>query len=363
MNYTVYRYLSKYFIGYILKIFFISAAIILLFDAIEVLRVSIKIPDFKLWQALFMALMKNYYYANKIWPFIILLATILTYRKLSIQFEIYALKSLGFSVFQLLFPITIIAFIVGLLHITILDSIGVYALKKYQDMEASNFKNKKSLVDFSGSGIWINKDYSDYDMIFHALRVSQESKLFHDVTFLFYAKKSNVFIKRIDADSAEIKDQQWILKQARIVTSSYNLSKKSSLKFDAGISFEDIMENVLAPEFLSFWQLYRFIQTDTDIGLLSNKHYLYFWQMLCIPIFFASITFLGYAFGVQKPRSENSNMKIVKAIFIQFLIYFFSDFISVLTISSSINTILGAVFPTMLSFVIGVCMLLHYEFN
>ena len=363
MNFIMHQYIAKYFLQYLLLIFFSISSIILFFDILELTRLSLKISDLTFSKIIFMGVMKNYYHANKTWPFIIVLTVALTYRKLSESFELYILRASGFSTFQLLLPIIIISFAIGIIHITILNPIGSYCIEKYQHLEAINLKGRKSLISFSESGLWLkqNEQENKY-IIFHALRLSQLERSFYDVTF-FYYDYNHTFIKRVDAKKVSIFNNEWIINDVQIIDAKYNFSYEKQYKIPTDLTFDSIIESIISPEILSFWQLYNFIKVIEVNGLIAIKQQLYFWQLFFSPLLFAATALIGYIFGIRKPREIKSYNMIIIAILIQLVIFFISDFLVALALSCTIPIIIGALFPFIITIIIGLYSILHFEFS
>ena len=359
MNFIMHQYIAKHFLYYVLFIFLSISGIILFFDILELTRLSLKIPDLTFSKIILMGLMKNYYHANKTWPFITVLAVAFTYKKLSESFELYILKSAGFSTFQLLSPIIILSFLIGIIHVTILNPIGSYCIEKYQHLEAINLKGRKSLISFSESGLWLKQsEHSDKNIIFHALRLSQFDRSFYDVTF-FYYDYNHTFIKRIDAKKASIIGNEWVINNAQITDAKYNSSYEKQFRIPTELTFDSIISS----EVLSFWQLYNFIRMSKNSGLITVKQQLYFWQLLFTPLLFAAITLIGYTFGIKKPREIKSYNMIIIAVLIQLIIYFISDFLAALALSGTIPIMIAAIFPFIITTIIGAYSVLHFEFS
>ncbi|WHQ46486.1 MAG: LptF/LptG family permease [Candidatus Midichloria sp.] len=363
MNFIIHRYIAMHFISYTTTIFLTISGIVLFFDTLELIRLSLKIAELNFQKVIWMALMKNYYHANKIWPFVIVLAVAFTYKKLSENFELYVLRSAGFSTFQIIFPIAFLSFCIGVIHITLLNPIGSYGIEKYQHLEAVNLKGRKSLISFSESGLWLKQNGSNgEEIIFHALRLSQQERTFYDVTF-FYYDYNNTFIKRVDSKKATIIGNYWYLSQAKTINSKYVTHQEKEIQIKTDLTFDSIIESIVLPEVLSFWQLYNFIGISKNTGLIAIKHQLYFWQLFFVPLFLSAVAVVGYVFGIKKLRASKSNNMIIIAVLIQFFVYFASDFVSALAIVGTIPVIIAALFPFVVMTIIGLYSILHFEFS
>lgn len=359
MNLIAYKYIARTFLYYLSMTFISISGIVLFFDAIELFKASLRISGLTTKKVIIMVVLRNYYHANKVWPFVILLSSLFTYRKLSRHSEIDILRAAGFSTIQLIFPVSFAAFIVGLIHLMLLNPLGATAVEKYQHMESTYLEGRRSMISFSDSGLWLKqKDVdSKSEIVFHALRISQEQETFHDVTFLYNAS-DHEFLKRIDAKKTELMNGYWLINDAQITDAQYNINKVAEIKVPTDLTFDAVMDSILSPEILSFWQLLEFLLAREKNGITSLKHQMCFGQLILMPLCFASIIMLGYAFGIKRVRDTDSNRKIAFALLLQLIIYFASDFVFTLSVVGAIPVVLGSLFPFIFTSILGFYMML-----
>ncbi len=354
------KYLIKQYLFYLLVIFAIITALLLTFDFIELTRITAS-KNVEISKIFLMAAQKNPVHVQKIFGFLMLLASILTYMRFTKNNELVIFKGSGLSVYQYLIPVVVCGFIIGIIYAGIANPLTSMMVSKYLKNEAMHLKGNPSLLAISKTGLWVKQiDNSEVESIIHALRVGQSNKSLYEVTFYFLDNNKN-FIKRIDASVAQFRVGKWILQDARVTSENTINESLGSIEVPTNITFEQIQESLVPPESLSFWKLPTFIAIAENSGLSVAKHKLYFYRLLISPIFFVAMIILGAAFSMTSPRFGRSNIMMITALMTGFFIYFFSDLIFAFAVAGDVPIWLGVLLPTILSLFIGIGIILHFE--
>lgn len=359
--FTTNIYIAKSFAAHLLMVFLICSGVILFFDTIELIRVMHSVSNTFL-QIVAMAALKNYSHFQKIWLFVVLIASILTYYKFARNFELAAMRAMGLSVWQLLFPSICVAITTGIIHCAILSPVSASLMSRYQHLEAITLKGHKSLINLSKSGLWLKTYKEDCLEILHGKRLSQKNQGIFDFTIYRIAPNGH-FIKRIDATTAIFKNSSWILTEAVITDSNYKKEMHKNLEIPTSITFAHIFSSLTPPTAISFWRLPYFIDLAQNSGFLALHYKLYFIQLLLSPLLLASIAFFGYNFGSQHTRYESHGKVIFIGICLGFIIYFLGDFASALSLSGTISILIAAPLSCILFALIGWYLILHNEFS
>lgn len=335
------------------------SGIIFFFDIIELSKASFSFNTSVIFLVK-MALMKNYKSLEKIIPFVILIASILFFNKKSRNLEIIAAKSAGMSSFSLLAPILMVTILFATLNITILNPIGVYFLKRYQDIEAIKLKGQKSLVMVSKSGIWLRKKVNGDVMIINALRVSQNSQALYDINIFCIYKEAN-FSKRIIADRGIFKENLLELYNVEILDQNLSTQHKNKLTLPIKITLSEIIESLSSPETISFWSLPEYIDIAKSSGLSSKIYIYYLLKSISSPFFLISMIFLSYAFITRFKNHNVLNLSIFFTIIVGIVLYFLANFIYALGLSDKLPMIFSVILPIIISNAITLFSLLHVE--
>lgn len=352
------NFLKGYFIR-LLVVLISLAGIIFLFDIIELSKAFVN-SNVSIFFLIKMALMKNYKNLEKITPFIILISGILFFNKKNRSLEIIAAKASGISSFSLILPVLVVTLLFSLFNVFVFNSVGIYFLKKYQDIEAVKLKGERSLITISKSGIWLRKKIDNDAIIINALRISQNNKTLHDLN-IFYTLQDGTFLRRIIADKGILKHDMLELYNLEILDKDLNLEKKKNLAIPIKITLSEIIESLSSPETISFWNLFEYIDIAKSSGLSTKKYLHYLFKWILSPIYLLSMIFLSYAFITKFHSKKGVNTSIFLTISIGFLLYFISNFVYALGLSGKLPTILSAVLPVIASNAISLYFLLQSE--
>ncbi len=360
MPIILFKYIAKKNILYLLIILFIVSVMMIIFDFMELVKISYN-ANLKMSMILKLAALKNYCHVEKTFPFIFIISTILTYANLTKSFELIVARSYGMSVWQFISPAIAVAFLFGIINVFILNPIGSSMLGKYEKLEATHLKGQSSAIAISSNGLWLKETTETGNIIIHALRVLQEKKELFEVTY-FITDKNYKFLKRVYANSARLDDNNfWILSDVDITNSDYSIEHKETYIMPTKISFLQIQESVISPDTISIYKLPAFIKTTQDSGFSTLKHLNYFYRIVASPFYYVSMVLIGIIFATKLSRSGRVGGFMFLGIIVGFLIYFLSDVITAIGIAGNMPIIFSALAPTLICFAIGLYLVLHYE--
>lgn len=360
MPLTLSLYLARQFTMRLLVVILVAIIVVLLFDTLELMRILF-IKQTSILTILKMSLYRNFAHIQKILPFIILISTILTYFHLTKTFELIIAKAAGLSIWQLLIPPVIVAFIFGIFYITIITPITSLFISKYEKMEAHYVKDQPSLLVFAKTGLWLKQESNnDQRYIIHALKIIQPEQKLLDVT-IYYLDKDNAFIKRIDTDEMLYTGKGWYIADGILIDRTNNSQPLKSFYMPASLTFNQIQESMILPETISFWKLPNYIYMAEKSGFATNHYKLYFYKLLVLPLFFVSMITLGSTFALGIPRYNKKGKYLTFGILAGFVVYFLSDVIFALGASGKLPLLFSATTPTLLILLIGVIMNIYLE--
>ncbi len=208
---TLFSYLGRQFLVWLVSVFLIFMAIALLFDVVEMLRRTSDKDAVTLGLVLQMSLLKLPFLSQVTLPFMILFAAMLTFWRLARANEAVVARAAGISAWQFILPAFLITVFVGSLQITVVNPFSAAMLAQFQKLEAEHIKNRTSMISVSKNGLWLRQAgaQGDYAVI-HALRVSQKDLILHQV-IVFRFDEKNRFVDRIDTDRAILSDGYWLI--------------------------------------------------------------------------------------------------------------------------------------------------------
>lgn len=355
-------YIGKQFLVSFLTIFSILMVMVLLIDSIELLRRASSKPDVGFSMVLEMAALKLPYMGQKIFPFAVLFGSMAAFWRLTRSHELVVSRAAGVSVWQFLLPVVALAFLLGVLMVAVLNPLSSATLTRFERLNAQAFKGQTSFLELSGSGLWLRQSNGTDQSVIHARNIMQQG---NGVTLsnvnVFIYEGADKFIKRIDADSAELEDGFWHMRSVWLHAPDQPSRFEEEFWLETDLTLGTIQDNFASPGTMSFWDLPSFIDTLDAAGFSALRHRLYLHSLLASPFLMFAMVLIAATFTLRHSQRGGTIYVISGGVMAGFLLYFFSDVVFALGLSDSIPITLAAWTPSGVTTLLGLAMLLHLE--
>ena len=300
--------------------------------------------------------------------FIILLAGLFTFYKLSNNSEIVIMRSSGRSIFQIIkFP-TFIAFLFGIFVITIYNPISSSLNVKSERLRNIHFKNEKEDLLESSSGIWFkqkNLEEDSGDIVIRASKVYKELLVFNDV-ILIYIDNNDNFIKRINTKTLKLnKDNTWI------AIDNYIIEEGKEMEFVDKITIPTTLTNKFVSKTIkndyesmyniSFWNLRSSIKELKESGFNTLKFEIRYYYMMTVPFLFAIMILISAYYGMVSTRDNKKYISIVKGIAVGFIIFIAHNIVAELTNAEKLTVLDGSVFIVLIFVLLSIVLLMRKD--
>ena len=359
---TLSYYLGKQFLFGLGVVVGIISVIIFMIDTVELIRRSSG-RDVPMTTLLELALLKLPNTLQDIIPFAVLLASIITYTKLTRNSELAVIRAAGVSVWQFLLPSAIICFSLGVFVITLFNPLSAIIHTRYEKIEAMSLKNgdNDNMYSLSSSGLWLREYRKNRNerTIIHAEHVSLDTHVMRNV--VMFINKDERFSKRINAKTVELDNNKWLMEDAVVMSPYHSAKRFSNLEVNTSIGLDHLKESFSSPKAISFWKLPSFIKNLQKTGFSARNHTLHWHVLLVSPIMLCAMLLIGASFSLHPPRHGKTAFLIVSGIVVGFTIYYLTGLVSALGRSGGIPVMMAAWLPVMISLIIGVIALLHVE--
>ncbi len=348
----------QFFKGFLLA-YSALAAVVLLFDSVELMRRASGREFIPFRTVLHMGLLKLPQMMEMLIPFVFLFGAIFVFWRLNRSHELVVIRTAGVSVWQFLKPGIIVAGAWGILQVSLFNPFSAALYGKYSQMESKYFERGIYQSFISTDGLWVRQIEDDYTMILHANVVESDFSLREINAFLF--DQNFNFKRRIDASAAKLSGGQWMFENAAETKGDGERTAKKRLELRSNLTVEKIQESFAPPESLSIWKLPGFIQVLEDSGFSAMAHRLYFHGMLTTPFILIAMVLIAACFTISPSRNKNTGLLVVGGIFSGFLFYTFSDIVHALGGSGRIPVVFAAWAPFFVTAFLGIATLLHNE--
>ena len=357
------KIISQYIIRQFLMSFFAVmltlGSIILLFDVIEVMKKE-AVSSFGFANVLTLGLLKLPNMILTILPFIVLIASIIVFRRLTKSHELVIIRAAGQSVWQFITPLLLTSFIIGVFSVAVFNPFAATMFNKYQRMDDA----RKGVPHISSSqGLWLREHRDGKMYVLHALGLHQDKYELNlkNVSILVFSDE-NVFLKRIDAVKALLTDGFFELKNVRSYENGKVIEKNDVLKIPTELTLGKIQENFASPETISFWDLPEIIRFFENSGFSAHSHRLHLQSLLVSPFLLMTMILISAVFSVDpNQRRGGSALKVSAAIACGFLLYFMTRITYAMGFSTALPIAFAVWSPPMIFAFISIAVLLHQE--
>lgn len=357
-------------------------AIIYLFDTVELIRRASKHDDISLMLVLQMGLLKLPEVGQTLFPFAVLFSAMYTFWQLTRRYELIVVRASGFSVWQFLLPVLALAVFIGILQVMVINPIGAALVGKFEELERVHLRRQINQIAIFKEGLWLHQDIlieqdkstlddhtapesaqkpliSGY-VVLHAPRVKQPGWTLHNVT-VFYFTDAHRFLQRIDSQTAKLEGESWVFKDVVINKYSTPTEYDTEYRLPTNLTINDIEESFSSPETMSFWKLPAYIKTLERTGFDATRLKVYYQHLLSQPLMFAAMILLAATVSMRPPRARGTFPLIMAGVFMGFIIFFMSNFLQTLGTTQQIPPILAAWAPALISFLLGLSVIMTTE--
>ena len=353
------QYIIRQFMMSFFAVMLALGSVILLFDVIELMKKE-AVSSFGFANILTLGLLKLPNMLLTILPFIVLIASIIVFRRLTKSHELVIIRAAGQSVWQFITPLLITSFIIGVFSVTVFNPFSAAMFNKHQRMD----EDRKGTPHISSSqGLWLREHRDGKMYVFHAQGLHQDKYELNlkNITILIFSDQ-NVFLKRIDAAKALLNDGFFELKDVKSYETGKITEKRETLNVPTELTLGKIQENFASPETISFWDLPEIIDFFESSGFSAHSHRLHLHSLLVSPFLLMTMILISAAFSVDpNQRRGGGAIQISAAIVSGFLLYFMTRITYALGFSTALPIAFATWSPPMIFALISVSILLHHE--
>jgi len=358
------RYLTKQIIFNFLSVLLLILGIIFLFEMVERLRRISGYPEFGIWFAVQLAVARLPKTAEQVFPFVMMIAAMVTFWRLSKTSEFVVMRAAGISIWGFLTPICITTLIIGIINITLINPIAADLYNMFDTLERRMDTKNPSAMLFSDQGLWIREAISnDQIMVMQAKSLHQEKSdlLLRRVSIIEIDRKSQP-VRRIEAFAGVLKEGFFDLRDVKIFIAGQPTKFLNKLQYNTILDINKIEENFVDPEAISFWELPRVIKFYSLSGFAVDRHQMRFWSLVISPLFLIAMVLMAAVFAL-RPNNRRGGVMflIVGGIVTGFAAYFLTQIVYAMGISGNIPIALAVMAPTIIAGLTAISLLLHLE--
>ena len=358
--FILYRYIGRQFLFYLFCVFLGMSFIIFTASLMELTRRAAHVPVSFATLAQ-MALLKIPYMSQKLLPFTVLFASMQTFWRMIKSHEIVIARASGVSIWQILTPILVIVFSLGVARALFISPFAAATYARYEVMNTRLFDAENSFMSLSNSGLWLRENEHEGYRYIHAEQISHDGNQL-DHLAIIHMTKDHRFVSRLDAGSATLSPDGWKLQEVWQSLPGKPLSKEEDIIWHTDLSPKKIQESFAPPEAMSFWELAQFIDRLDKSGFSSTKHRIYWQSLVATPFLLMAMVLIAAAFSVRiRLRTGNILGTVILCLIAGFVWYLMSDVILALGTVGHVPIMMAAWMPAIVMLMLGIAALFHFE--
>lgn len=356
-------YFARKFLWTFVLIATVFVILLMLIDLVDELQ---DFPNLPFWDVLGIVLL-NVPHANyEILPLVIILAAVALFLRLARSSELVVVRAAGRSGLRSLLAPAMVAAMIGVLSITMLNPLVAAASKRYNDVVNTHLGGGTSVLAIASEGLWLRQGSPEGQTVIHAARASSDVSTLYQTTFISFTPEGAP-LQRIVADTARLTAGQWDLQGVKIwdlaVGDNPEAGAKtvSQLTVPSALTQDRIIDSFGKPEYISLWDLPRFINQLEEAGFSARRYAMWFQMELARPLFLVALVMVAAAFTMRHARLSNTGLSVLIAVMLGFTLHYIRNFAQILGENGQIPIYLAAWAPPIASFMLAAGILLHME--
>ena len=345
MNNIINKYLLmsylKIFINTIL-IFFSLGILINLFEEIE----FFKNYDLSIILPLLLSLSVVPSLIFDLLPFIIFLSAVFYFIKIRKNKNLLSFKIFGYSNLKLIIILSTFSMFLGILFLILVNPITSSLIKSYEITKAKYSRDVDHLVSINKNGLWIKEYNKNNFLIIHGEILKDKNLL---GVSIYEFDLQNKMLSRINADSADISKNPWILKNVTINNfKDKDFSMVDNLEFNSKKIYSDISTLYKNLNTLSFLELIKNYNLLLEKGYSKKTLNEQIHKFISMPINLFLMIVLASIFTIGTLNNKANYFYLIISVLICIIIYYFKDLSSALGQTGKISITLSIWMPVII---------------
>lgn len=358
------RYLIRQIVFNFVAVLLVILGIIFLFEMVERLRRISGDADFGIWFAVQLAVARLPKTAEQVFPFVMMIAAMITFWRLSKTNEFVVMRAAGVSIWEFLTPVCTATLVIGIINVALINPVAADLYSMFETLERRMDTKNPSAMLYSDKGLWLREALSqDKVMVLQAKSLHQENNdlLLRTVSIIEMDRKSQP-LRRLEAFAGVLENGFFDLKDVKIFAAGEPVKSFNNMRYNTVLDINKIQDNFVEPEAISFWKLPEVIRFYDKSGFAVQRHEMRFWSLMVSPLFLVAMVLMAAVFAL-RPNNRRGGVMflIVGGIVTGFSAYFLSQVVYAMGISGSLPVGLAVIAPTIIAASVAVSLLLHLE--
>ena len=353
---TYIKFLSKIYLNSFLYVSLIMFSLIFILNLLSELD-FFKDINVNSYFPIYLSLLNSPTFIFEMFPFIFLISTQLFFITLFSNNQLSIFKYSGLKNSKILFIISLISFILGIVIITLFYSFSSSLKNFYLDLKTNYTSDGKYLAVITKNGLWIKDVVDEKILIINSVKIDQN----YLIDAYISEFNNNFEIKRnIVSPKIDISNKNWIIFDAKVFDKNTK-QKFESLKMKTNFDYllvQSLFSNLSSLSILELLELRKNYKSlnysliEIDIQLL---------KLISFPIYLMLMTIFSSIIMMNTKQFKSSILKISIGLFFSVLIYYLFNFFNVLGKTEKIDLFSSVLLPIVLLTVANSLMIRRFN--
>lgn len=357
---TLGRYIGARFLRWILGVFLVGTAIILLLDFFELVRRAGDREGFSVGRAFLTSLMRTPALTEQFLPFAALFGSIFAFIGLARRSELVVIRAAGVSVWQFAAPAIVVALGLGIAEATIYNPLSAWMKQQSEVVGASLFGREQQILDQTASRAWFRQNGTDGESIVHARSSTDQGAALAGLTVFLFGRDGE-FSERIEASRAVLEDGFWRLEDAVVYRASGEWERHDVYRLSTFLNPTEVREVLARPDAVAFWQLPGLIALAEHAGLPAFRYRLQFQILMARPLLLVSMVLIAATVSLRPARFGGVTRMVARGVAAGFMLYVATELARDLGGAGIVPPPVAAWTPGLIACLFGVSVLLFRE--
>ncbi|MGE3915702.1 MAG: LPS export ABC transporter permease LptG [Hyphomicrobiaceae bacterium] len=354
------RYLTVRFAVAVLGTFFLCALLIFMIDIVELLRQAGKFGRVPTGKIAWMAILRLPAYTEMLLPFCVLAGSIGTLLMFNRKSELTIMRAAGMSAFGFVRPGLTVAFVFGVLSVTVYNPLAAWSRAEAERLFAEAFGREMTVLRSDGSGAWLRQEGSDGASVLNAAAVHANGTVLHEVMFLQFDRAGR-FVERVDGARAALFDGFWQVASATVTRIGQKPESYDVYTVSTALSPERVADALGSAITVSIWELPGLIEVTEKAGLSADRFRIQYVLLLTRPLLLLVMVLLAATVSLRSFRSGGIQTMVTVGLIGGFAFFLFAEISRQVGIAGLAPPVVAVGVPVVLGLCGALAVLLHQE--
>ncbi|WP_417250738.1 LPS export ABC transporter permease LptG [Celeribacter sp.] len=358
-------YYARRFARALIIVLAVLGGLIMMIESIEALR-RYGDTDLPATGLLYLASLRLPATLYDILPIVVVLSTLVLFLGMARSSELVVTRAAGRSVLRALVPPLMMAMLFGVFAVAVIGPVAATATRTYEQRTDELRGRVGQAFSVSSEGLWLREGDELGQTVIRAGHSNLDGSALYDVSFLAFGPDGTL-VERIEAGSARIYGDEWILTDAKRwpLSSESNpeaaATTASSMTLPTALTLDEIRDRFGTPKAVSIWDLPAYIEKLETAGFSARAYRMWMQSSFALPLTFAAMMLIGAGFTMRHTRLGGTATLVVTAILLSFGFFFLRSFALILGENGEIPVLLAAWGPPVAVILASTALLLHLE--